>query len=68
MSLHVRSSLRVDAISNKVGIRELRQKLQVFLERAREEAHAYEMTDRRERAARRMSLGDRLSCPLACQS
>jgi len=43
----------------RVGIRELRQNLSVYVRRVREEGRAYEVTERGEPVARLMPLTDR---------
>ncbi|HET8777479.1 MAG TPA: type II toxin-antitoxin system prevent-host-death family antitoxin [Candidatus Limnocylindria bacterium] len=43
----------------RVGIRELRQNLSVYVRRVREEGRAYEVTERGEAVARLTPLGDR---------
>jgi len=43
----------------RVGIRELRQNLSVYVRRVREEGRAYEVTERGEPVARLMPLEDR---------
>ena len=43
----------------RVGIRELRQNLSVYVKRIREEGHAYEVTERGEPVARLVPLRDR---------
>lgn len=45
--------------SNRVGIRELRQNLSVYVRRVREEGRAYEVTERGEPVARLTPLEDR---------
>lgn len=45
--------------SPRVGIRELRQNLSVYVRRVREEGHAYEVTERGEPVARLTPLQDR---------
>jgi prevent-host-death family protein len=44
---------------NRVGIRELRQNLSVYVRRVREEGRAYEVTERGEPVARLTPLADR---------
>lgn len=46
-------------VSERVGIRELRQNLSVYVRRVREEGRAYEVTERGEPVARLTPLQDR---------
>ncbi len=50
---------RKDTRPDRVGIRELRQNLSVYVKRVREEGHAYEVTERGEAVARLTPLEGR---------